>query len=186
MPIQIVEKTIVTSLTPTGYEWTINTIKMVHGKKLVELKKGDKAMTRWVTGKSNYSAQVSSIIQEIMDLQISASRALLGMHDGVEGISAYKKLAQTKALSQLMAQSSTELIEVELPSFTSCDGALVGMVRTHMPLDVRPQIAWVGLTPEVLWWFALKYLSTRAPEKRQAEHPPSANSQLGISKRRSM
>ena len=159
--------------------WRGVPVTTVGDLKFVELARGDKDLQAWFTGRKAYSTAVSSTITTLCALQTEASKAELGQNDDQGGGSQRSlcRLKQaSKAMKELVCDSSTKTVAVTLPEF-EVNGKRFPAVETVMPYDISPHKASLRLNSDVFRWAFAKcqaempaplHLSGKGSIKRKA------------------
>ena len=167
------KQTVVSAPVPQRSPWVVNNLMAVDGIEMVELKRGDKQMQKWLIGKTTYNAKVSAVITELLELQRAASLLALGQDLGSTAAqkTQWRALAEAKALRKLAGSSNLKLVQVDLPSFTF-NGNYVPSVATTMPLGIKEHSAIVPLKTAVLTWVYMRCQVMPQPETRHADKAP--------------
>eukprot|EP00959_Pyramimonas_sp_CCMP1952_P309902 6484925-Pyramimonas_sp.AAC.1 len=122
-------------------------------------------MQDWLLRTKVYSTIASSVIDELIELQSSASMSELG-GDQKDDDSSFRRKASISAPKRLQEGHESSLVSVALLSFkTPCDET-VPEVKTVVPLNVSPSIAMIALDPKVLQWVFTRAHAILPPNKR--------------------
>ena len=169
--ISITKQVVVSSPAAKSLPWVMVGTSLLNGIEFVELKKGDKGFTQWITGKKAFDTKVSKLIDEVIEIQHTASLTSMSGGDHTQSKSKFIHAKQMTAFKQLAERSSVSTVQVLLPAF-DYEGKYVPEVETVMPLQFQPKIPKVPIKEDVLKWLFLRYKYIDAPEPRHADHAP--------------
>ena len=162
----VIKKVTTVSSPVAGPVWVVETKNTTSGIEFVELKRGDKSLQAWLTGKKEYNTKVSEVINDLITIQTDVSMAALGCYGNMP-----HNRASRAAYKALMQQSTTKVVAVTLPGFT-CGSIDVPNIETEMPLDVEPTCGCLVLDAKIMDWVWLKCKSMDVPKTRKASQPP--------------
>ena len=136
LSLEISKTVSISAAAAKGKPWLGATMQTIDRTDFVELKKGDKEFTGWLTSCRAYSKRVSCVVDELRGMQIDASKTTLGYVDkSSESKSEYRQRLESKALRRLQDGSQSPFVAIVLPRI-EYDGIEVNEVHTTMPLNI--------------------------------------------------
>eukprot|EP00959_Pyramimonas_sp_CCMP1952_P378083 7919981-Pyramimonas_sp.AAC.1 len=105
-------------------------------------------MQDWLLRTKVYSTIASALIDELIELQSSASKGELGGGAETGDATQFRRKAGVSALKRLQEGHESSLVSVTLPSFKTPLGETVPDVKTVMPRNIAPSMAMIPLDPK--------------------------------------
>ena len=147
--------------------WDVEVVT-IERKEFVELRRGDKAMMSWLLNTKTYSTIASTVINELIQLQVQATRKDLAADESTSAAaSKYRRKKSVQAAKELQeSRGEDTLVSVTLPQFSTAEGEIMPEVETVMPMDMAPTAAMIALDKKVFQWVFVRAHSIDLPSKR--------------------